>query len=47
MDRAELPIHVRDGAIALNGSHVLGDGQIQLKVGSPLSESEGDRLKPI
>jgi len=28
-----LPIPVRAGASALNGSHALGDGQIQLKVG--------------
>jgi len=33
----ELPTPVRAGALALNGSQALGDGQILLKVRVPLS----------
>ena len=29
----ELPTPIRGGALTLNGSHTLGDGQIKLKVG--------------
>jgi len=33
----ELPTPVQAGALPLTGSHTLGDGQIKLKVGAPLS----------
>jgi len=42
----QLPIPKRAGAFTLNGSHALGDGQIQLKVWVPLTLREAYRLIP-